>query len=407
MAVTMVSSCVMSGASVLAHSDAGLPIDQSTSALMASLRGWSALVVVLSHAFQVFVLPYFGLYGWPHLLTSWLACYAVLTFLVVSGFMIALSVHRHRIHGGFAQWSFFRARFLRIYPPLVASVALCAVILLAFRCTGLHGSESFRLGGEQFLSRERVEMDLPETVSTLLLAYCIVPRAPGPIQINGPLWTLTYEWWFYMLVMFASAAVIGRRVLLGAVPTLGVLLLFAYSPAGTLLWAFLAVWGAGFALACAYMEGWLDRARAPLVLGGIVLCAVAGVVAIGREDTLRIVAAPLQRLGNPAHWTMCLVSVAGACVLGMAIRMRLRGLPCGRLADYSYTLYLVHYPLLLLTFGLLHPWLHVRGPLPSAACALLVSLLVLPIARAIASVVEDRARFSRALSAVGATLLRR
>ena len=374
---------------------------------MASLRGWSALVVVLSHAFQVFVLPYLGLYGWPHLLTSWLACYAVLTFFVVSGFMIALSVHRHRVPGGFAQWSFFRARFLRIYPPLVASVALCAVIFLVFRSTGLHGSESFRLGGEQFLSRERVEMGLPETVSTLLLVYTVIPRAPGPIQIDGPLWTLTYEWWFYLLAMFASAALIGRRFLLGAVPMLGVLLLFAYSPAGALLWALLAVWGAGFALACAYLEGLLDRPRAPLVFGGIALCAVAGVVAIGGEDTLRIVAEPLQRLGNRAHWTMCLVSVAGACVLGMVIRMRLRGLPCGSLADYSYTLYLVHYPLMLLAFGLLHPWLYVHGPMPSAACAVLVSLLVLPVARAIASVVEDRERFARTLSTAAATLMHR
>jgi len=240
------------------------PIDLATSALMASLRGWSALVVVLVHAFQVFVLPYLGLYGWPHLLTSWLACYAVLTFFVVSGFMIAVSVHRHRVPGGFAQWAFFRARFLRIYPPLLASVALCAVVLLVFRCTGLHGSESFRLGGELFLSRERVEMGLPETVSTLLLAYTVVPHAPGPIQINGPLWTLTYEWWFYVFAMFACAAVIGRRVVLGAVPALVVLLIFACSPAGTLLWVFLTVWGAGFALACAYLEGLLDRRRAPL-----------------------------------------------------------------------------------------------------------------------------------------------
>ena len=221
-------------------------------------------MVVLVHAFQVFVLPYLGLYGWPHLLTSWLACYAVLTFFVVSGFMIAVSVHRHRVPGGFAQWAFFRARFLRIYPPLLASVALCAVVLLVFRCTGLHGSESFRLGGELFLSRERVEMGLPETVSTLLLAYTVVPHAPGPIQIDGPLWTLTYEWWFYVFAMFACAAVIGRRVVLGAVPALVVLLIFACSPAGTLLWVFLTVWGAGFALACAYLEGLLDRRRAPL-----------------------------------------------------------------------------------------------------------------------------------------------
>ena len=379
-------------------------IDEATSALMASLRGWSALVVVLAHAFQVFVLPYLGLWGWPHLLTSWLACYAVLTFFVVSGFMIAVSVHRHRTPNGFAQWAFLRSRVLRIHPPLLASVLLCVLILAAFRGFGIHGSESFRLGGEQFLSRERVEMGLPETASTLLLTYTVVPHAPGPVQMNGPLWTLTYEWWFYLLAMFASTAVIGRRVLMGVVPTACVLLLFAKSPAGMLLWAFLAVWGAGFALACAYLAGLLQRPRAPLVLCLIALSALAGVVAIGRGDTLRILAEPLQRLGNRAHWSMCLVSIAGACLLGMAIRLHIRGIRCGRLADFSYTLYLVHYPLLLLGFGLLHPSLHAYGVLPSAVCALLLSLLILPLARSIAFVVEDRERFGRMLTAATAIL---
>jgi peptidoglycan/LPS O-acetylase OafA/YrhL len=50
----------------------------------------------------------------PHLLSSWLACYAVLTFFLVSGFMIAVSVHRHRTADRFDQWRFLRARVLRI-----------------------------------------------------------------------------------------------------------------------------------------------------------------------------------------------------------------------------------------------------------------------------------------------------
>ena len=375
-------------------------IDDDSSTLLASLRGWSALIVLLTHAFQVFVLPWFGLFSWPHLLTSWLACYSVLTFFVVSGFMIAVSVHRHSTSDGFAQWLFLRSRFLRIYPPLVGSIGLCAVIFFLFRGFGIHGAESFRLGDELFLSRERVEMGLSETASTLLLVYTVVPLASGPVQLNGPLWTLTYEWWFYIFAMFAGAAVIGRRVWFGLVPTGLVLLLFAKSPAGTLLWAFLTVWTAGCVLGVAYLKGLLEHSRTPLVFLAIALCAVMGVVAIGRGDTLQIVAEPLQRLGNRAHWTMALVAVLGACALGMAIRWRWRGIPCGSLADYSYTLYLFHYPILLLTFGLLHSWLHNFGVLPSVLCALLVSMLILPIARLSASILEDRDLFGQLLSTV-------
>ncbi len=372
---------------------------------MDSVRGWSSLVVACAHAFQVFVLPKYGLYGLPHLLSSWLACYSVMAFFVVSGFMISLSVNRHRRGGaGFDQGGFLRARVLRIYPPLLASVALCAVVVLLFRSFGIHGSDSFRLGDEPFLSRERVEMGLSETASTVLLAYNIVPRAPGPIQLNGPLWTLSYEWWFYLLAMFTASALVERRLVLGLLPALGIVGLFALSGVGALLWPLLAVWGCGFALGCAHLRGLLERPRAPAVIGAVALVAVAGIFAIGRGDTIALVIEPLQRLGTRAHWTMCLVSIVGACILAALVRVRWHGVRCGRLAIYSYTLYLVHYPLMLLMFGLLHPRLHAMDALSSVLAAGASVLAVLPVARAIARVVEDRSRIGAAVDRLAGIL---
>jgi hypothetical protein len=164
-------------------------------------------------------------------------------------------------------------------------------------------------------------------LSTLLLAYTIVPHAPGPLQLNGPLWTLAYEWWLYLLAMFGSAALIERQVLAGLLPFAAIVALFVASHAGALLWAFLAVWGAGFALGCAYLEGLLDRPVAPRALAAVAAVAVGLVLAIGRGDVVALVVEPLQRLGNRAHWTMCLVSIVGACALAMAIRRRPGGIP--------------------------------------------------------------------------------
>lgn len=148
----------------------------------------------------------------------------------------------------------------------------------------------------------------------------------------------------------------------------------------------------------------MHRRGAPIGLAAVAACSVGGVIAIGGTDTLRLVVEPLQRLGDRAHWTMCLMAVAGTSALGMAIRLRLCGLPCGRLAGYSYTLYLVHYPLLLLAFGMLHPWLHGHGIPLSAACAGMASLAVLPVARSIARVAEDRDRFAAILASARAIL---
>ena len=107
--------------------------------------GGSALVVAYVHGFQVFCLLYFGLYGFPHLASSWMACYAVIVFFIVSGFMIAVSVRRHTNANGFWAAAFFRARALRIYPPLLVSVLLCLLIYAVMLGFGIHGIETFRL----------------------------------------------------------------------------------------------------------------------------------------------------------------------------------------------------------------------------------------------------------------------
>ena len=119
--------------------------------LMSSIRGVAAIVVATVHAFQIFTLPYFGLYSNAHLATSFLATYAVIAFFIVSGFMIFLSVSRHRDGDGFFNaLGFFNARIFRIYPPLVASILISFAVFFIITSFDLHGAQSFRLGDELF-----------------------------------------------------------------------------------------------------------------------------------------------------------------------------------------------------------------------------------------------------------------
>src|SRR5579863_1078729 len=135
-------------------------IDATTSNLMDALRGGSAMIVACVHAFQVFALPYFGVGSTSHVLTSLLATRAVTMFFIVSGFMISISVQRHRnADGSFQSANFAEARLIRIYPPLMAAIVLTILIYLAIHFLDLHGSESFRLGGEKFVARERAILE--------------------------------------------------------------------------------------------------------------------------------------------------------------------------------------------------------------------------------------------------------
>lgn len=298
-------------------------LEPNVSDLMDALRGGSALIVAFVHSFQIFCLPYFGLYGFPHLFTSWLATYAVVTFFIVSGFMICLSVSNHSDAHGFKITKFLKARFLRIYPPLLASLLLCVSIFLLMDYFQMHGSESFRLGGELFVSREKVQIEWERLIPTLLLIYSIVPGSPPPLSINGPLWTLSYEWWFYLFAMLVVHAAVNKTSWLRVVPVILLLALFWRSPAGLLLWVFLLIWGSGYLLAHLYKSEKLLEPRFLFILLLSAAICILGIIAVGGENSLIYLAEPLQRYGNPGHKTMMFFGFLLTILIGFMIRKKL------------------------------------------------------------------------------------
>lgn len=64
-------------------------------------------------------------------------------------------------------------------------------------------------------------------------------------------------------------------------------------------------------------------------------------------------------------------------------------------SQFSYTLYVVHYPLLLLSFSLLHPLLHDYGWITSLIAAMAVLAPIVYISSRVALVVENRPVLSR------------
>lgn len=365
-------------------------LEPNISDLMDSLRGTSALIVALVHSFQIFCLPYFGLYGFPHLFTSWLATYAVITFFIVSGFMICLSVSNHSDTNGFKAVNFFKARFFRIYPPLLASLLLCIGIFLLMNYFQIHGSESFRLGGELFLSREKVQFEWERFIPTLLLIYSIVPGASPPLSINGPLWSLSYEWWFYLFAMLVAHAAINKTAQLRYFPVIVILVLFLLSPAGLLLWIYLLVWCSGYLLAYLYRSGGLLKHHLSLVLLFFIVLCILGIIGVGQEKTLVYLSEPLQRYGNPAHKTMMFVGFILAALIGLMIRGKVHVRFFSGMARYSYTLYLIHFPIQLLALGLFHQYLVNKHWGISLLAGGTVTLLAVATASQLAKVVESR-----------------
>ena len=142
-----------------------------------ALRGFAAFYVVLHHS-----LPHsFLFYGVNIGNFVRFGQEAVILFFLLSGFVINYSFRKSK-EKSFKVY--FLKRFSRIYIPLVAIMILGYVI------------ESVRIGGF-------ADPKIRELFLNLLMVQDISSLKPNvivdPYMHNSPLWSLSYEWWFYML----------------------------------------------------------------------------------------------------------------------------------------------------------------------------------------------------------------
>jgi peptidoglycan/LPS O-acetylase OafA/YrhL len=83
-------------------------------------------------------------------------------------------------------------------------------------------------------------------------------------------------------------------------------------------------------------------------------------------------------------------------------------------ASFSYTIYVIHYPLLLLSYSLLHPLTHGKSWMVAALAAFGATVVITFLAERLSRIVENRALLSRGfdgsvrvISALGGHVLSR
>ena len=316
-------------------------LDASGRSFVAFARWASALVVMLSHLRGVMLI------GWgelpPGLHKPFVAAFyfatsfyheAVVVFFVLSGFLIAgPNLDRVRIRS-FSPKSYAIDRFTRIYvtafPALLLTVAADQIgrhflpgagyydgtnILLADRVVGGIQGDSF--------------VDL---IRNLLM---LQPVHAGMLGSNKPLWSLSYEVWFYVWFGVSAFALQARRrsaALWIGLATLG-LLLFHWTAI-----FYVAIWCFG---AVAYQ--WSRWPRS------IVLALIAFALTL-------VVSMSSRAAGNipnvPLKWTDLPVGIAFAWVVALMKRRSYRVWNGTEkfnqvLSNFSYSLYVIHYPLLI------------------------------------------------------------
>lgn len=308
-------------------------------------RGLSALVVLAGHLAQVFWMPFVGPASPLVPFFATLSRHAVLVFFLLSGYFIAQSLRRNaRANGGlFDAAEFAIARAARLYPPLLGALLLTAACVAAAGALGR---------GSIAVPQWTLQAGGPEYARALLFVG-------GLEGANPVLWSLNIEACLYLLAGVLAWTATRRRWLHPA--AIGAVLLAAFS-----LWytpgfaVFGAVWLLGATAALA--PPGLARLRrglswAALAVFAALLVLAPGLLAVNAPDALAVAAGQL------------LAAVAySALLFDLRLPRALLAAPA-RSAAFSYTLYLVHWPLLVLALALLHPTVSQQPAWAAAATA--------------------------------------
>lgn len=362
------------------------------------LRGVAALIVVVYHCLLVTPTLWDQIAGRPvrndvqwvlaytPLRIIWAGGEAVWIFFVLSGFVLVRPyLAGRRVYAG----RYYVRRALRLYVPFFGSFAL-AVALRAAR-----PDPSGHFNGWIFV--HRLPTATGDAVRTLFLF------AGDSTNYNDVWWSLRWEVWFSALL---PVVVIGARrfrphagkVAIACLVALGVsnagvttVHLFGFGHDNPLL--YLPMFGVGVALAMGEdrVRGFLEHRS----VRAIALATLGCVIAL--TSTVALLAA-LQRPGlsvTPAWMIAGPIGVAGAgglvalALCGAGVREVLATRPMVWLGTRSYTLYLIHEPIivtLVLVFGLRTLtwwWLPVGIGVSIAATALIYPLIERPVLRLI------------------------
>lgn len=356
-----------------------------------AIRGGASLVVALAHAWQIFLTP-LGPAPTAFAVLVGAAMWSVAIFFIISGLLIAVSVKRRIVQGRFDLSGYMRARCARIFPPLAAAVVITAASVAIIRGFNLYGAESYLLPGDQTSARTRADFSWWDALNTITLLYNLVPDA-RVLVFNGPLWSLSYEFWFYVVAGLALSSVYNMSIV--SITLLTVLIgSMIVSPAVPPFWSVGMAWVAGFII------GWFwnKLARLPArttyiysVGTAIVACLIAG------KDLPSFAKAAYSGAQQQWFYVFLSLSLSGWIILLLRSKwnQRLRSIEriLERSGTYSYTLYVIHFPLFLLSLSLFRPLFLNLGLIGHAALGAASTIAVILFSRWLARLVEDRRRF--------------
>lgn len=316
-------------------------IDGSTSIVFDFFRAFSALLVLVTHLRGFMFVPYDQVTNQNIMLKGFyfftsLGQQAVMVFFVLSGFFITSSV-LGSFYGGNWSWKDYSInRLSRLYTVLIPALFLTAILdWLSVRMLGVDNSYT---------------NDLVTFFGNAFFLQDILVPIYGS---NGPLWSLNYEFWYYLLFPLGFIGVyktksIYKKIMYALL--ICVLMFFI----GKLISLYAIIWLLGFAILVSPSKVIKKGALKTLA---IVLLLVAFAISLFYSALIQTGGAET----TPIHtfYRYSIVAIIFSLIMYVILNSSTSTDQINKssgyryfkkisklFADFSFTLYLVHYPII-------------------------------------------------------------
>lgn len=320
--------------------------------ILNACRWLAAWVVLLAHARHLTFIAYRDVTDrtlWVkgfYFLTG-LGHEAVLVFFVVSGLLVG-GLTLQRAKATFDLRAYALNRVSRIYSVLVLALALGWVLdsvgLHFFNRTELYtNSAQYRTSSMDFVISTR--LDAATFLGNLLSLQTIFVT---PLGSNGPLWSLAYEWWYYIIFGALATLFYARSIALKVSAGLA-LMVAAYLPsAELLLWGLMWVLGVGV-----YLYGTSQLPKPPRWLGLAVFALALVATRLSHSSEGPTASDPMVvrfsiDFAFAASFAFFLLAFWGRDGADSGARLH------EWLASFSFSTYLIHFPIYVFLSAVAH-----------------------------------------------------
>lgn len=359
------------------------PIDIESSSQIDTLRGLSAIVVMSAHSFQIFIAPVnHSIYG----VLGLIAQAAVMLFFVLSGFLITKSITR-RYSSGFSLSAYASDRANRIVPPLLVSLAICIILWAIAPFFFASKSTDFLYAGP-FMARTGFDVEIISVIGSVAFLNGFLVKNIGA---NAPLWSLPFEVWYYL-----AAGIIaycrGRKGLF-----IAAIFLVALGSLNKFFLLYSLVWFAGSGICIAHNNSY--KLLKLSAISSLIFLPIGLAIGSYYLYTLTKIEHPSQINMKVVALYNVMIGLFFATVLLMILNGKIKiSTRFANSAAFSYTLYVIHFPIILFAYGALQE--QVKSMF-WAGCAALASIFVcIAVARYTAKFAESARIFPLRYSAI-------